>query len=415
MNDYAPASAFGWLDLDERASDRAATLLKAFEETSTLDPIGLGSVRDAFSDLLFPGTSTIQTRLRYFLFIPWICQRLQRDGTTPAEFRSRLRHEEARLIDCLRHLGPNQGVIGRISGSDLRRMPSEAYWGGLGTWGIRRLDVSIAEYGRRIDGLGSARVEFDDDRNPITRIAGMWTSMPEAPDDFLQADHGMALSFDEADFVVERIRSTRPDSLMAEMLAFPGEAAAARMPWDVNGDLLSARMRDILRHAEAVSLLTVGAQELYNLLIAERAEGELGWETSALQANVRASLEDWAAEVRDRPELIDWANGSLDSFWQVVEWRGPIPKPTKDFVTEVVRRSATDPGGVSDDVVLRGVIRDRELLLKRSRARLGPRSALESWEQVRFGGPLEYRWPTARGYLRDIAAAIAPVEMDEVA
>jgi len=28
-------------------------------------------VRDAFSDLMFPGTSTAQTRATYFLLVPW--------------------------------------------------------------------------------------------------------------------------------------------------------------------------------------------------------------------------------------------------------------------------------------------------------------------------------------------------------
>lgn len=43
-------------------------------EPGTLDELGIGSIRDTFSDELFPGTSTIQTRARYFLFVPWIMQ-----------------------------------------------------------------------------------------------------------------------------------------------------------------------------------------------------------------------------------------------------------------------------------------------------------------------------------------------------
>lgn len=151
MVGYSPASSLGWLDFDAAASDRAATLLRAFEEPGTLDPIGLGSIRDAFSELLSPGTSTVQTRLRYFIFLPWIFQRLERERVGPTDFPRRLRHLEATLIDCLRHLGPNQGVQGFTSGKDLQRMPSEAYWGGLGSWGVRRLDLTIAEYGQRIN------------------------------------------------------------------------------------------------------------------------------------------------------------------------------------------------------------------------------------------------------------------------
>ena len=48
-----------------------------FGEHDTRDELGIGSVRDAFADTLFPGTSTITTRARYFLLVPWTYQRLE--------------------------------------------------------------------------------------------------------------------------------------------------------------------------------------------------------------------------------------------------------------------------------------------------------------------------------------------------
>lgn len=44
-----------------------------------IDPLGLGPVRDALSETLFPGISTIQTRARYFPFVPWIYRSLDED------------------------------------------------------------------------------------------------------------------------------------------------------------------------------------------------------------------------------------------------------------------------------------------------------------------------------------------------
>jgi Family of unknown function (DUF6361) len=34
--------------------------------------LGLGTIRDAFADMLFPGTSAPRIRPRYFLIVPWI-------------------------------------------------------------------------------------------------------------------------------------------------------------------------------------------------------------------------------------------------------------------------------------------------------------------------------------------------------
>ena len=149
MNAYAPASSLGWLDLDAAASERVGTMLRSLEEPTTIDVLGLGAVRDAFSAMLSPGTSTIETRLRYLIFLPWIFKRLEDQRVPAADFARRLRDAEAQLVDCLRHLGPGRGVIGFRAGRNLRRMPSELYWGSMYGWGIRQLDLSIAQYGQR--------------------------------------------------------------------------------------------------------------------------------------------------------------------------------------------------------------------------------------------------------------------------
>jgi len=79
MSTYAPSASVGWLDFDAVASDRVAALLRSLEEPRTLDLLGLGSARDAFSEKLSAGTSTIQSRFRYFIFLPWIFRSLERD------------------------------------------------------------------------------------------------------------------------------------------------------------------------------------------------------------------------------------------------------------------------------------------------------------------------------------------------
>ncbi len=52
-------------------------ILALFQVRETRDELGLGAVRDSFADQMFPGTSTIQTRLRYMLFVPWMYRRFE--------------------------------------------------------------------------------------------------------------------------------------------------------------------------------------------------------------------------------------------------------------------------------------------------------------------------------------------------
>lgn len=70
-------SSLAWIDFDEAARQRAQRIMALFQERETRDELGLGSIRDSIADHLFPRTSTIQTRLRYMLFIPWLFQMLE--------------------------------------------------------------------------------------------------------------------------------------------------------------------------------------------------------------------------------------------------------------------------------------------------------------------------------------------------
>lgn len=409
MGTYAPASAFGWLDLDAAASERAATLLRAFEEPGTLDPLGFGAIRDVFSNLFAPGTSTIQTRLRYFLFVPWVCQDLERRRVSSVDFLSQLRENEARLIDCLRHLGPNRGVQGYTAGQKLIRMPSAAYWGGLRSWGLRHMDLSIAEYGRQIGHFARRRVELDDDRNPVTQRQAIWATLPDPPEQFLAAQVDFDLTLDEATLLIDQIRRNHPGSLLAETCSFATEASAAAQPWDLPLARLSAPLRASLHHARCVSELTLGPQLLYNMLLARRAESELEWDTSEVTAGVEADLVAWVDMVAVRAtELQKWAD-EIDVFWAFLALHDSIATPTVAFVTEMVTRAAADPEAFIEDRAVHNLIRDREIRLKGSRARLGPRAALEGWNRARFGGQLVYRWPIARSYLEDFGAAMTEV------
>ncbi len=63
-------SLFSWMDYSEHERWKALDIIDLFREHDTRDELGIGTVRDAFADMLFPGTSTIQTRAKYFLFVP---------------------------------------------------------------------------------------------------------------------------------------------------------------------------------------------------------------------------------------------------------------------------------------------------------------------------------------------------------
>ena len=84
-------SMFVWLDYSERERQKMLKVVDLFREHDTRDELRVGSVRDAFADMLFPGTSTIMTRARYFLLVAWTYQRLEKERIATAQIGTRAR------------------------------------------------------------------------------------------------------------------------------------------------------------------------------------------------------------------------------------------------------------------------------------------------------------------------------------
>ncbi len=406
MDDYAPASSLGWLDFDAAASERVSALLRSLKEPGTLDVLGLLAVSNVLSEMLSPGTSTIQTKLRYFVFLPWIFIKLEAEPAPAYDFARRLRGAEAQLIERLRPLGPGNGVIGYYAGRDLKILPSSIYWGGLGAWGVRRLDFSPAEYGRWVATTARSQPARDDDGDATDRTASMWAAaVPPPPSDFLEADLTFELRLDEAEFLVDRIRQNCPNTLLSALCAEPGLPDDVEFPWDLPTDGMPDRLVTVLHHAHCFSELTYGPQLLYNVLVARKASAELGWDTEAVEENQLDRLRRWTELINSRhKQLHAWVD-DRPGFWQLVE--GHANRPTRDFIDEVTRRAVANPQGFVDDREVHALLRDRERHLKSQRARLSYRTALENWNQAPVGGQLDFRWRVTKLYLSDLATGLA--------
>jgi len=59
-------SAIGWVDFSSEHRDKVKSVIDLLSTPGVIDELGIGVIRDSFSDSLFPGVSTIQTRAKYF-------------------------------------------------------------------------------------------------------------------------------------------------------------------------------------------------------------------------------------------------------------------------------------------------------------------------------------------------------------
>ena len=101
----------GWINYSKEHRNRVMSVLDSLIAPGSVDELGISVVRDAFSDRLFPGMSTLQTRAKYFLIVPWIMRELEYQELSPKDFDKQLHKEEIRMIKVLLDNGENEDVI----------------------------------------------------------------------------------------------------------------------------------------------------------------------------------------------------------------------------------------------------------------------------------------------------------------
>lgn len=106
----------GWIDFSKSERNKALTVLELLSEDGTLDELGIAPVRDGFANLFFPGTSTIQTRAKYFFIVPYALRDLERGKITDSsQFIKAFDEIERRCGEILWKNNPNDtGIIGKI-------------------------------------------------------------------------------------------------------------------------------------------------------------------------------------------------------------------------------------------------------------------------------------------------------------
>ena len=421
------ASAIGWVDFSSEHRDRVRSVLDLLGGSAVLDELGIGTIRDSFSDLLFPGLSTIQTRAKYFFTVPRILRDYERLPTAMRHKNPLAQYLPDRERDVMENLCRNHsgdggdyarlGIVGAKfhgTGRDALRKPSAVYWNGLRTFGLVRTGGSLAEFARTFanparsleDLLKPTDRDDPDDGGPG---GGRPRVLPVGDDrgdgDWVESVR-LELTAEEATLLKRQMEGRVPDSLLGQLLlndplreTFLGPLAECSFA-DLCGEPafvnpLPADLRRILQTAGDFWRLLEGAHVRYNVLLQPRGTPE-----------TREKAEDRWAAWRAGLGGFPWDRWETDRLWEVAGRAGRTVKPfTRTFVANwerAVRGGAGD--GVLDALVTR-----QERLNKGRRARLreGAEESVGDWTGI---DGLEYRLPQARTMLRDIQDGLARAE-----
>ena len=140
--------SIGWIDFSKDERNKVLNVIHLLDEPGAVDELGIGAIRDAFAEYFFPGTSTVQTRAKYFLIVPYVLMEAG-NGKYGSDLNSILRRidNEERICRDILIKTSSDGVIGsRDPKSWVLRTPSNIYWNGIKRMGIFTEDLSVSEY-----------------------------------------------------------------------------------------------------------------------------------------------------------------------------------------------------------------------------------------------------------------------------
>lgn len=407
------ASFINWLDHSEEDQRRVREMLQLFSDKDTVDDLGIGTIRDAISNALFPGTSVIQTRARYFLFVPWLFRRAEQRH--PQQLVAKATDMERNLIGALKAGGDHNGLIGVDAGPNVRTLPSAIFWGGLIRYGIFMApSLSIRQYGRHI-ARGVATSDVEDEIGD--RAPSFWQrDIPDPPGDLFKfQEANFDLTGDEASWLCERIiTSNRAGDSTSLLTAYVRDLQSgaqldlADNVWDA--DLPAdtpAPMSELVHHAERFSCAAHGAALLYNLLLAEeRARTELEPRAGTSPDEYRDRLHQWTANAT-RVRLAQWASSISDFRDCIIDTGVRIPTQALRFLNSWAAILASDAAHIASSDEARTLVRGRELEHKRGQARLANKKRLADWGGDAGTTPLSYRWGQVQRMLGDVADGLS--------
>lgn len=412
------ASRVAWLNFDAEQQRRTQLVMLALAEQSTVDELGLGTVRDLIAGALHPNMTVLFTRARYIVFVPRVYSALT--SRTTDRLLAEGRRAETRITrQLVAHYGEasgedDTGIIGRRRLESTKNLASAIYWPLLRALGVVTIPGSVTDYCRhRAEVLSSQHartlLHSDDDVEPTADDA--WIELPGDADAPVSFD----LTPDEAEWVRQRFVQTeeqRPQgerSLVAWLLDADRYewVPDVRRVWDHPAQAsFPADTAEVMYLGRDLDRLVHGARILYNWLCAR--EVPEGVRREQLLERYDAAMDAWVDEIDELglPTL-----GRLDELHGWIERRlagnGASPRAqirwqtTYRFLRLWQQRvdSGANPLGSATAARL---ITEREATLKPGRARLQDRSLLTDWQGDSGYGRFDYNWTITRRILTDI-------------
>ena len=322
----------GFIDYSKEERNKILSTLKLLGEQSALDELGIGVLRDAYADILFPGISTLQTRAKYFVLIPYLFEKASEMAEkgklrSGQEMLQWLHITEDKLVETLvRNSAP--GTTGIIGSTALKRKrsvkmkPSAIYWSGLRTLGIIRnehlsLSAACSATVQLAKEKSAAELKKDGESFDDLTAANIGATLflPLQPDYLPEKESRIELTLKEAEFLescILRSLVTR-DSLLAFLVR---NRIVCNSFEDIPVDILPAHLQRDYMLAYDFSRFIYGAHVRYNVIYSNDTDDRMtaefhAWRDAFLQDVF--DLDPILERVSCNPQLESFCRHFLDA------------------------------------------------------------------------------------------------------
>ena len=388
----------GWIDFSKEDRQKALDVINLLSEQGAVDELGIGIVRDAFANYFFPGTSTIQTRAKYFLIVPYILRDAV-DGRYGKDVNRILRAIDTEEKECgIKLLESNpkaEGVIGTrvLPKGWVARKPSDIYWNGIRTYGI------FCDYGLSIPEYVSLAVKLNTQKSSA-KLGNRNDEAEENEKDDSDAGDIMNVSFWNLPIYHDNWR----DNLTIELTNEEAFYLDKQIQKGAKGSLLEYVLKnriDMNKYEDFVSMaaeLSEKVEEKLAYMMKLACEFNNLVYMSRVRFNVMLSEEENEVAVSEwdrlKPQVKRRANVDLSAVFNKLELHNP---GTYLFLSKLQEAFKALDIDAADEL-----IKKRERQLKGiNRAKLNRTKEFDHSKWV-GGGELDYRFSNARRIINDI-------------
>ena len=148
----------GYINFSQEEKNNLYKVIQSIRDHHAIDELGIGRIRDAFSNKMFPGMSTLHNRAKYFAVLPYLYYHAEKGRyNSVREVRQRVLDLEIKLtrqlVEGCKSLDSreNYGITGstmieqaeRNSSKYVKYDPSYIYWGGLVTYELVKTNGNV--------------------------------------------------------------------------------------------------------------------------------------------------------------------------------------------------------------------------------------------------------------------------------